>query len=246
MVFLEDSKIWLIEDRGNSDHIYEVNFEGDLLKEYKVKNAKNRDWEDLTSDEEGNVYIGDFGNNTNRRKDLTIYKIPNPALEPGDKIAAEEIRFSYPEQKDFPPKAENYYYDAEALFYKNASLYIITKNRSRPFDGKAFVYRVPAVAGEYSAQLIGIIETCEEPRSCIVTSATVSPDNRRVVLLGYGKLWIFTDFDGEDFTSGKMTTIELGATTQLESLCFMNDSTLLLSDEQNHSTGGNLYSFQLN
>ncbi len=246
IVSLENSKIWLIEDRGNTDHIYEVNFEGDLLKEYKVKNAKNRDWEDLTSDEVGNVYIGDFGNNSNKRRDLTIYKIPNPSLVPGDKIAAEAIRLSYPEQKEFPPKAENFSYDAEAMFYRKGYLYIITKNRATPFNGKALVYSVPARPGVHQAQLIGTITTCEEPRTCIVTSAAISPDGKKVVLLGYGKLWIFTDFEKDDFTKGKMKTIDLGATTQLESVCFMDDTTLLLSDEASHGTGGNLYSFELN
>ena len=245
IVTLEDNKVWIIEDNGNKDEIYEVNLKGQLLREFKVKNAKNRDWEDLTKDAGGNIYIGDIGNNDNKRKNLVVYQIPDPTKEPGGKIEAQEIRFSYPEQKEFPPNSANFKYDSEALFYNNDSLYIITKNKSRPFNGEALVYSIPAIPGEYEARLIGTLSLCLEPSTCIVTAGAISPDTKKVVLLGYGKLWIFTDFKSGNFTDGKMRTIELGATTQLESLCFLNDSTLLLSDERSHGTGRNLYSFQL-
>ena len=107
IVHLKDSTFWFINDSGNSDKIYQANMQGDLLKEFRVDNAKNRDWEDLTSDEEGNVYIGDIGNNNSNRKDLVIYKIPNPHKEKGDHITAKKIKFHYPEQKKFPPKKKN-------------------------------------------------------------------------------------------------------------------------------------------
>jgi sugar lactone lactonase YvrE len=30
-----------------------------------VENAENNDWEDITKDIHGNIYVGDFGNNDN-------------------------------------------------------------------------------------------------------------------------------------------------------------------------------------
>lgn len=245
MVTIVDSTIWLIEDRGNKDEIYKVDFKGNLLKDLKVKNAKNHDWEDLARDENGNTYIGDFGNNSNKRKNLVIYKIPNPEIEAGEKIDAEKIEFSYQDQKDFPPVVAELNYDAEAFFYQNNSLYIITKNRTIPFSGEAFVYKVPAVQGEHIAQLVGKFITCKKDVICQVTAADISPDGTKIALLGYGKLWVFTDFKWDDFSKGKMKTIDLGATTQLESICFLNNGTLLLSDEERGNTGGNLYSLKL-
>ena len=245
MVTIVDSTIWLIEDRGNKDEIYKVDFKGNLLKDLKVKNAKNHDWEDLARDENGNTYIGDFGNNSNKRKDLVIYKIPNPEIEAGEKIDAVKIKFSYQDQKYFPPAVAELNYDAEAFFYQNNSLYIITKNRTIPFSGEAFIYKVPAVQGEHIAQLIGKFITCKKDVICQVTAADISDDGTKIALLGYGKLWIFTDFKWDDFSKGKMKTIDLGATTQLESICFLNNDTLLLSDEERGNTGGNLYSLKL-
>lgn len=245
IVSMGESEVWIVEDNGNKSKIYQVNFDGELLRELKVKDSKNRDWEDLAKDDKGNVYIADFGNNNNTRRDLVIYKIPDPEIEKGDKIDAEEIKFSYPEQTDFPPGKDSLLFDAEALFYHDNYLYIITKNRSRPFLGEALLYKVPAQKGEYKARFIDSFVPCNERKICQVTSADISPDGKKIVLLGYGKLWVFTDFTMDNFTKGKMKTIDLGATTQLESVCFMDNNTLLLSDEERANTGRNLYSYSL-
>ncbi|NNJ88009.1 MAG: hypothetical protein HKP53_01285 [Eudoraea sp.] len=242
---LEHDRIWLIEDNGNKDVIYEVNTKGERLREFEVKNAKNIDWEDLTKDEKGNLYIGDFGNNDNDRKDMVIYKIPDPTIEPGDKIEAEEINFKYPEQKEYPPAPSKRKFDTEALFYLDSVLYIITKDRSDPFLGEALIYTVPAEAGSYYATLVGTFKTCNDFTTCQITSAAISPDKKKIVLLGYGTLWLITEFDLPDFSKGNVQFIDLGVRTQLEAVCFKDNSTILLSDEKNHLTGQNLYSFTL-
>ncbi len=245
IVALDSNRVWLVSDKGNTNAIYEVDFKGQLLTEKRIVNATNKDWEDLARDGEGNLYIGDFGNNLNKRKDLVIYKIPNPKNYSGKRIAAQLIKFSYPGQVDFPPPKNDRRYDAEGFFFSGDMLYIITKNRSRPFTGETFVYSIPAVAGNYVASRVGTFRTCEQPHSCMVTSADISPDGKTVVVLGQGLLWMFSEFKGHDFTKGKMTTIELGARTQLESVCFLDETTLLLSDEESGNTGRNLYSYTL-
>ncbi len=246
IVALDSSSVWIVSDKGNSNTIYEVNFKGQLLSEINLGNTTNMDWEDLARDGEGNLYIGDFGNNLNNRKDLVVYKIPNPKNFSGKPIEAGKIYFSYPDQPGFPPPISNRRYDAEGFFFSGDMLYIITKNRSRPFTGKTFVYSIPAVPGEYVATLVGSFRTCEQPYRCMVTSADISPDGKTIVVLGQGLLWVFTDFTGPDFTRGIMTTIDLGARTQLESICFLDETTLLLSDEESGNTGRNLYSYALN
>ena len=72
---LNDSELlWMINDSGNASSLYLVSEEGNILRELKI-NSKNTDWEDITKDKEGNVYIGNFGNNANKRKDLVILKV---------------------------------------------------------------------------------------------------------------------------------------------------------------------------
>jgi hypothetical protein len=245
MVPAKDSTVWFVMDRGNPDKIYQVNYKGDLVKELKVKNAKNNDWEDMARDENGNVFIGDFGNNSNDRKNLAIYKIPDPNEENADDIEAQKIEFNYPEQTHFPPKKNKMIYDAEAFFYYRNNFYIITKNRTQPFNGEALLYKVPAVEGNHNAQYLGSFIP-PKGKNRQVTSADISPDGKTIVLLGNGTLWVFTDYVLDNFISnGTLKTIDLGVYTQLESVSFTNNNTLLLSDEESAKTGRNLYSFVL-
>jgi hypothetical protein len=243
MVIGKDSTVWFANDGGNEDKIYQISNKGKIIKELEVKNAKNKDWEDMARDIDGNVYIADTGNNANKRKDLVIYKIPNPDKEKGDKIEAEHIEFNFPEQKKFPPKKKNLLYDTEAIFYAKDSLYLITKNRSHPFNGNALIYRIPAKKGKYKATYLGEFISCTDFSTCKITAADISQDGKTIALLGYGKLWLFTNFNLSNFFEGELKTIDLGIRTQLESIFFLNNKTLLLSDEQLHKTGRNLYSF---
>ncbi|MGI9548309.1 MAG: hypothetical protein ACR2MM_13775, partial [Flavobacteriaceae bacterium] len=132
-----------------------------------------------------------------------------------------------------------------AMFYREGNLFIITKNRSKPFDGEAFIYKIPAKKGKHDATLVGSFTPCKEYATCRITSADISPDGQKIVLLSYGKLWIYTEFSEDDFTKGTLRFINLGSGTQLESVSFLDEQTLLLSDEQSVGTGRNLYRFEL-
>ena len=98
---------------------------GDIKESLKIDHAKNQDWEDLTMDIAGNLYIGDFGNNANKRKDLVIYKIPKEEMDKKEPNA-DKIEFKYPQQKDFPPRKDSLYFDTEGFFHLNDYLYIFT------------------------------------------------------------------------------------------------------------------------
>ncbi len=246
IVTYSDSTAWFIEDNGNSDNIYKTDFKGNIIQQLDIKGGKNGDWEDLTKDINGNLYIGDFGNNANERKDLVIYKLSNPELEKGNKIRVKKIAFSYPEQSEFPPRRGELIFDAEAFFHYDEHLYLFTKNRANPFTGETYIYKIPDQKGIFKAKLIGKIKLGTDWDTSRVTSADISPDRNTIVLLSYGKLWIITDFSGDNFSAGTLKKIDLGVRTQLESVCFMNEHTLLLSDELRDQTGGNLYSYSLN
>lgn len=245
LAVLGTASIWIIEDGGNEDKIYEVAFDGKIRKEFEVKNAKNNDWEDLAADSDGSLYIADTGNNSLKRSELVIYKLRNPVIEEGDKIPAEAIRFHYGANGIRNHNNNNPRYDAEALFYKEGYLYIITKDRGEPFTGEARIYKIPAEKGNYEARLVGKFTPCSDRGSCEITAADISPDGKKIVLLGYGRLWIFTDFDGDDFTKGTLKSISLGFKTQLEAVAFLNENTLLLSDEEQGGKGRVLYRFTL-
>jgi len=166
-------------------------------------------------------------------------------MEGGEKIEAKKIVFNYPEQKDFPPSKNEMVFDSEAFFHRNNHLYIFTKNRADPFNGETILYKVPDKKGNYKAEYIGKLKTCEDWDTCKVTSADISKDGKTIVLLGYGKLWVITNFSMDNIVQGKLREIDLDLRTQLESVCFIDEKTLLLSDEESSKQGRNLYSYTL-
>jgi len=240
----KDGKIWVIEDSGNKDQIYRVNKDGQIKESLKVDHAKNKDWEDLTLDVYGNLYIGDFGNNGNERDDLVIYKIPKNQMDK-KKPNAVKIEFKYPQQKDFPPQKDSLYYDTEGFFHLNDHLYIFTKNRTRPFSGNTLIYRVPDKEGEYEAEFLGSLFLCADQDHCSVTSADISPNGNTIALLSYGFVFLLTDFNIPDLAKASIKIIDLKTDTQIESISFVNNNTLLIADEENRFGGRKLYELKL-
>ena len=241
----ESNLLWTIEDRGNQNAIHGIDSNGEIAHTIAIANTRNIDWEDITKDNEGNLYIGDFGNNDNERKDLSIYKIDKNGLNSENVSPAYKISFAYPEQKEFPPKKSEMFYDVEGFFeYKN-NFYLFTKNRSKDFDGTAFLYKVPNVAGNHQAVLLGEFKTCENADQCAITSAAMSPDESKIIVLTHDKIILFENFKGDDFLNGSQTTLELNHFSQKEAICFTSNDSVLIADERAKKTGGKVYRVSL-
>ncbi|MGA9239263.1 MAG: hypothetical protein WBV75_09370, partial [Robiginitalea sp.] len=63
---------------------------------------------------------------------------------------------------------DNRRFDSEAFFHFGSRLYIITKNRSDPFDGTAHIYSIPDSTGTYTARKELQFKTCENRSKCSV------------------------------------------------------------------------------
>jgi hypothetical protein len=235
--------IWMLNDGGNPSELYGLDLNGNILKVLKI-NTKNNDWEDLTSDNEGNIYIGDFGNNANKRKNLAIIKLSKDSLFNSEKISAERISFYYPNQTKFPPKKKKMHFDCEAFFHFNDSLYLFTKSREKNNLGMTNLYKIPASPGNHEAQFISSFNTCNESK-CWITSADISADGKQIVILTPKGVWIFTDYTSDNFFNGNMTKFRFSYDSQKESVCFKDKNTLLITDEKGFGKGGNLYEFKL-
>ncbi len=240
----QDSEIlWMVNDGGNKSILYGVNKKGDIIKQIKVK-AKNRDWEDLTTDEKGNLYIGDFGNNDNDSKNLSILKIAKKDLDSKEEVTPKIISFSYLDQKKFPPKKSKRHFDCEAFIAYNDSLYLFTKSRSPKDHGKTNLYSLPTKKGDYKANYLSSLNTCKD-KGCWVTSADINKSKNKLVLLTEKGVLVFSKFKNTFFFKSKVKQYKFNSASQKESICFKNDSTLYITDEYQGISGGNLYELKI-
>ena len=227
---------WTHEDNGLSNNLYAVDAKGDFLFKTDVAGSKNVDWEDITIDDDGYLYIADVGNNDNERKDLLVYKVrePDPTDPTSTATVAKRIRFRYPTQTGFPaPNDLNY--DAEALFFADGTLYILTKNRS---ETTTDLYSFPTLDADVEIELaheatfeLGYDLLNEGGK---VTGADISPDGSTLAMLCYDAIYLFPRPSGDGHwlsTSPQKVALDQSVTKQAEGIAFYEDHLVLTNEE---------------
>ncbi len=242
ITMLSDNNLYAINDSGNAPVLFCINQKGEIISEIKIPDAKNKDWEDLAYDYEDTIYIGDFGNNGNDRKDLKVYKVSGVL---SGKVSVSKIKFVLEDQKKFPPKKKNLNFDIEAFIHLNGNLYLFTKNRGKESVKTTKVYKLLAIPGNYTAKLIGKFETCKDPSDCLITGAAINKSQNKIALLTNNKIFLLSNFKENNLFSAEITKIKLNHTSQKESICFKNDSTLFIADEKTRHKKASLYEFKL-
>ncbi len=208
---------WTHNDSGNSPAIFAIKADGTVLGRYRIKGAKNVDWEDIAIDDAGHLYIGDVGDNFGRHKSRTIYKIvePDPTVERKSTVKVlEAMHFRYKDQRP----------DCEALFFHKGRPYIITKH----FLGWATLFRV----GDPIGGVCPLEAICKLPATA-VTAADISADGKRLAVLGYGYLAVFDV--GEDLADLAKTVpkrVTFPAKYQTEACAFDGDDVLITAESR--------------
>ena len=230
-IIFYDDLLWTFNDSGGENKIFGFDFSGKIKKEIEIEDARNIDWEDIAQDKKY-IYIGDFGNNSGKRKNLKIYRIKKKDIgeKKKQKLYSKEIKFNFENQKSFDFKRGKNPFDCEAMAELDGNLYIFTKDRS---DYTTTVYQIPKKKGKYE---ISPIEKFD--MKGLITGADISPDKNTLALIGYRNdkpiLWLFSNFTSDSFFDGKKTFIELNTilNAQTEGICYMGNDSLLISCEQ--------------
>ncbi|HQR43620.1 MAG TPA: hypothetical protein PLX97_13080, partial [Gemmatales bacterium] len=162
-------------DANNPPELYAIDEKGKLHATLKLANVPNIDWEALTNDEQGNIYVGDIGNNLHRHKERSIYRIVEPDQFTGKTPSDPQVvpvtgtwRYTYPRKA----------FDAESLILADDQFWIISKARHL---GETHLYRLP-VAGEGKSQ--PLIDVGKLPKELLmIADASLSPDRQRLALV---------------------------------------------------------------
>lgn len=233
-IFANDSTLIAHNDSGNDPKLFVIEKNGKIIHEAVIKDVENVDFEACTRDKKGNFYLGDIGNNLNKRKNLVVYKISIEQILTQDEVSAKKIFFSYPEQTDFPPADSLLNYDAESLAFRKDSLYIFTKCRTVPFTGKSMIYAFPAKPGTYKAKLKGFIRTGRRDwYRDAVTSAEFF--NNTLYLQTYNRMIIYDYSTGKPVFTKQMNMLPI---TQKEALAVRKKGVIYVADERHKILGG--------
>lgn len=237
LYFAGPDSLWWHNDSGDAPVIYLTDGKGKLIRTDTLGQFRHIDWEDITADNEGRIYIGDFGNNANARQNLKIYRYD---LYTG---ASDSLLFAYDDQQEFPPPPERANFDMEAFFWMNDSLHLFSKNRLQKGNYQCKHYVLSAEPGTHAAQLKDSIYL----RKRVITGAAISPDGKTVALIGYNfkmclgfiptsaaSIFVFSDFSGSRFFDGKMERKSLSClfATQYEAVDFIDNDQVYVASER--------------
>jgi len=230
---------WTHNDSRDAPRIFAITAQGELIREVPVEGARNVDWEDIAIDDAGHLYLADVGNNLNRRRHLKVYRVPEPdPFDPGSVARADRVLpFRYADQRGFP-QWRRFDFDAEALFWMEDALYLLTKHHS---DRATTLYRLdprPDPSGEEVAleplarlplgggRVLGI-----DPLGG-VTGADLHPNGRWLAVLSYRALLVFERVDGDPpFRRLRRIALDPRRTRLAESVVWDGDA-LIFGNEQ--------------
>ncbi len=236
---------WSFEDSGNPEELYQFNQNGSIVKTVKLSNASNKDWEEMTSDDQYS-YIGDFGNNTSNRKDLVIYKITKVQNIIGTTVTPQKINFKYEDQIDFNPPIGTWEFDCEAMISIRDSLYLFSKDYTFPLKGQTKIYKLSKSPGNQTARLVHILPTSSASYDFgQITAAAISPDNKNIILLANNGLYILDNFNTSNFWNGSVRFFKFDQKLQREAVAFLDNKTIYLTNEENANGKASLWQLNL-
>ena len=210
---------WTHNDKGNLPHIFAIDERGQLLAEFRVS-ANNDDWEDIATDDAGNLYLGRIGNNEGRIDEVAVFRIPEPDMErkrtrPGRAAPDKTWRIRYPAKP----------FDAESLFIHKNFAYLIDKRN----DGQnATMYRFPLDG----AEIVTLEQVATLPIDAPVTAADISSDAKRLAVLCTEGLYLFT-IDGDPKNAATADPVKIRyKDTNIEGCCFSPNGVLVTAESR--------------
>lgn len=227
-----ENTFWTHNDSDRPNEIFALDDQGKNLGKWKVTGAKNDDWEDIASFKNSSgecfLYIGDIGNNSRKRGEMTIYRVREPKISDANKNTepAETIKFEYPEMR----------HDAETLIVhpQTGDIYILSKRLS----GASAVYKLKSGFSLDKTNMVEKIADFSVPAipNGFLTGGSISLDGKRVIICDYFNAYEITlpenakNFD--EIWMQKPDVIELGEREIGEAVCYSADGNSIFATSE--------------
>lgn len=219
-------RLWSHNDSGTPE-LVALDAKGKVAGRVAVSGAAVVDWEAIASgscDQGTCLYVADIGDNGATRKDITIYRIPEPATTSGSVEVDGVFRASYPDGG----------HDAEALLAApDGRLYIVTKGET----DQVSLYRFPGelrTGATMRLERVGKALAEEQSGSnARITDGAISPDGEWVLLRTRAALIFYraAEFlNGKFREAGRVDLTSLGE-PQGEAVAFGPSDTVYVAGE---------------
>jgi len=206
---------WGLSDSGFAPNIHRFNDRGEVLQAVALEGATNRDFEAMTRDTHGHMYISDTGDNGLTRGHYQIYQIS--ADLPAGASSAKTVRIDF---KYEDGQSRN----CEAIFALDRKLILLTKQETYDRQPEVFVLDIPADGGHAVAKFIGHVDLQGR-----VTDVAYSPPRKLLAVLTYHGIAFF-DFSAPKDLLTKPKHYVYGSFAKCESICFDGDSIVLTNE----------------
>lgn len=119
-----NNKLFTLNDGGNPNEIYEINpSNGTILNKIQT-DIPNIDWEAISFSKD-TLYIGDFGNNLGKRKNLSVSSL---VMSDSTRLITNRIsNYEYANQVDFSYNPLHHNFDCEAMIVQPNKIHLFTK-----------------------------------------------------------------------------------------------------------------------
>jgi hypothetical protein len=215
---------WTHNDSGNSPTLFAIRRDGTIVRAFRLS-VPNVDWEDIATDDQGHLYLGDIGNNGGVLAVRGIYRIDEPdptrpAAEPPSVRASTFYRFSGGDR-----------FDAEGLVYDpGTGCAIVVAKR---FDGReAELFNVPfqppaPLLRPAIPRQIGALPRFVEP----ATGASLSTDLRLLAVCSYCVTRIYERRRDKDHPWALLAEVQYPSRA-IEGICWDGEDLILVSEGQ--------------
>ncbi len=222
--------LWVNNDSGDSARLFAVGNDGRDLGTYTITGASATDWEDVAvgpGPDEGlsYIFIGDIGDNFSQRQYVSVYRVPEPEVDPQGGPHTEAAAGAARIELTYPGGAAN----SETLMVDpwNGDIYIVLKTDG----GYSRVLRAaaPHATGtrtemqEVAALTFGVGSL---PGNKQTTGGDISPSGSHVCIRTYSNAFIWLRPYGRPLAEafdGAPCAVPLHSEPAGEAICFSAD-----------------------
>jgi len=224
----QEGVLWTLCDSRNLAQLYAIDRSGRLLGEFDVEGGVNLDWESLSIDDAGHLFVADVGNNL-RVPMRWVYQLSEPdvpaappAAAAGSEVSGQtgsvrvEKAFAY----TFPGEP----FDVEGTFVRGNAIYLVSKEPEN-----ARLWSLPIT----ESGPVELTLECELPELNRATGADISADGNQLAICTYEDVVLYRLTSAED---GRLR-LERGSAipfeaAKVEGCCWSGDDVLLISEDR--------------